>query len=246
MRVHPVVVERLEEGETAVYGDEGHHLARVLRVRTGDHVRAFDGRGREASGVVQGVERDRVSLELGPSRRSEAEPHVAVTLAVALLKGDKLADVVRMGTELGVARFLLLVTRHSELEDLSRSKTQRLERIAREAAKQSGRAVIPPIEGPAALSDAPVDDTALVADPRADTPVIARVRGDRHASSTAVSALVSTPTFMTLSGPEGGFAPDEVDDLVRRGATRVSLGRSILRAETAAVVLASAVLLGSA
>ena len=229
-----MVVARLEAGEVVVHGDEGHHLARVLRVRNGDEVRAFDGLGREAMGVVRNVERDRVTLDLGASRRSEAEPSVSVTLAVALLKGDKLADVVRMGTELGVARFLLLATRYAEPEDLSRSKARRLERIAREAAKQSGRAVIPSIDGPVALEDAPVDATALVADPAAGVPVVAHVREAGEAA------------FTTFSGPEGGFAAEEVEDLVARGAVRVSLGRSILRAETAAVVLASAVLLGSA
>ena len=235
MRVHPVVVEDLREGEAVVRGDEGHHLARVLRVRPGDGVRAFDGRGREASGVVRAVERDRVTLELDGPAPSGVEPDLEVTMAVALLKGDKLADVVRMGTELGVARFVLVQTRRAEPDVLSRSKAQRLERIAREAAKQSGRAVIPTIEGPTTLDDLPVDAGAIVADPGADTSAVSHVQ----------ATLEPSKRWLTLTGPEGGFADEEVGRLVGRGAARVRLGRSILRAETAAVVLAAAVLLAA-
>lgn len=235
MRVHPVVVEEVREGETIVYGDEGHHLARVLRVRPGDAVRAFDGSGRQARGTVRDVERGRVTLELRAPEPADAEPAVALTVAVALLKGTKLADVVRMGTELGASRFVLLTTRRAEPDDLSPAKLARLERVAREAAKQSGRAVIPAIDGPVALEGLPLAGRTLIADPGAPQGVAEHVWAHR--------AEVSAWT--TVTGPEGGFEDAEVDALTQRGAVPVSLGRSILRAETAPVVLAAAVLLAA-
>lgn len=235
MRIHPVVVDDLQAGETAISGDEGHHLARVLRVRPGDEVRAFDGRGRESLGVVREVDRDRVLVELAAPVASASEPDVELTVAVALLKGNKLADVVRMGTELGARRFTLLDTARAEPDDLSRSKLQRLERVAREAAKQSGRAVIPEIAGPVAIHELELGGHALVADPRAELPAFTHVWEHREAPG----------SWTTVTGPEGGLESDEVDALASRGATPVSLGRSILRAETAPVALATVVLLGA-
>jgi 16S rRNA (uracil1498-N3)-methyltransferase len=236
-RRHPlaVVVEDLHAGETAISGDEGHHLARVLRVRPGDEVRAFDGRGRESLGVVREVDRDRVVIDLAAPVASETEPEVELTVAVALLKGNKPADVVRMGTELGVRRFALLETARAEPDDLSKSKLQRLERVAREAAKQSGRAVIPELVGPIAIHELELGDQCLVADPRAEVRVLEHVWAHRG----------TLGSWTTVTGPEGGLDSDEVDALVSRGATPVSLGRSILRAETAPVALATVVLLGA-
>lgn len=233
MRTHPVVVEDLSAGETVVIGDEGHHLARVLRVRPGDQVRAFDGTGREALGVVRQVERERVTVDLSEPKLSAAEPAAEVTVAVALLKGNKLADVVRMGTELGVRRFVLLDTARAEPDDLSAGKMQRLERVAREAAKQSGRAVIPGVDGPVGLASLELSTETLIADPGADARIADHVLARRSAAR----------DWLVVSGPEGGFEPEEVAGLVARGATRVSLGRSILRAETAPVALAAGVVL---
>lgn len=261
MRTHPVVVHPLAAGEAVVLGDEAHHLGRVLRVRPGDRVRALDGAGLEAHGEVVEVSRDAVLLQLDAPRASDREPGIALTLGVSLLKGDKLADVVRMGTELGVREFALFSSARAEPDALSTGKRQRLERVAREAAKQSGRAVIPAVVPGVPLADLPLAPRALVADPRSDTTVAAAMAAPRPAAdregwperANAATApdreAVAAPTaeqVTAVTGPEGGFTGDEVDLLVERGATAVSLGRTILRAETAPVVLAALVLLSGA
>lgn len=229
MRIHPVVVEDLAAGEAVVLGDEAHHLARVLRVRPGDGVRAFDGAGREARGVVTGVERSRVILDLEPPYRSPVELDEEVTLAVALLKANKLADVVRMGTELGVARFVWLATLRAEPEDVSAAKQQRLDRVAREAAKQSGRARIPEIAGPVEVDELALAPRSYVGEPSAEEGLGDVLR----------SVASGDGPWMLVTGPEGGFDPTEVASLAARGATPVRLGRSVLRAETAPVALAA-------
>jgi len=213
-----------------VAGAAGHHLARVLRVRPGHLVVAFDGAGREAAGRVSGVDDDGVWLELGEPAASATEAARALTLAVALLKGDKLADVVRMGTELGVVAFRPFVARRCEVRELSTAKRARLERVASEAARQSGRARVPGVD--AAVPVAALDWTgqALVADPAAEL---------AWRDLPAVEGGVLT----VITGPEGGLADDEVAALAARGARRVHLGRRILRAETAPVAAAAAWLL---
>ncbi len=230
MREHRVFVSTLNGGETTLSGSDAQHLAQVLRVRPGARVRAFDGAGLEAAGVVTGVEAFRVTLELQNPEPSAAEAALGVTLAVALLKGDKLAEVVRRGTELGVADFKLFTSLRCDVRELSANKLERLRRVVREAAKQSGRSVVPPVSEPVKLERLELGDFSLVADPYAD----ATLRDYLGAH---------TPDRVSVvTGPEGGLDPAEVAALTGRGACPVRLGARILRAETAPVALAAALL----
>ena len=239
MRVHRVFVEKLRAGETVLSGSEAQHLAGVLRAGPGARVRAFDGRGLEAEGVVTEAAPLRVTLELGAPHKSVVEASLAVTLAVALLKGDKLSEVVRRGTELGVVRFVLFVSERCDARDVSPNKLLRLRRVAQEAAKQSGRSVVPEITEPhqlEALKSGALepDGLLLVAQP--------------HAALTLRDILSErTPERVTVvTGPEGGLSPAEVEMLEERGAHAVHLGARILRAETAPVALAAALLIPEA
>ncbi len=231
-------------GSVTLVGPEAHHLRDVLRLRPGAPVEAFDGRGGVAWGEIGSVGRDAVTLTLGAAEASGAEAAVRLTLAVALLKGDKLAEVVRPATELGVHRFVALRTAYADVDDLPPSRRSRLERIAQEAARQCGRAVVPEIYGPVSLDELVTGSRAeaprpliVVADPRARG-CISEVRAALAAASGPVSAVIVT-------GPEGGLSADEVGLLEDAGATAVGLGPRILRAETAPVALAAALLLGS-
>jgi len=211
-------------------GDGGHHLVRVLRVRPGAEVVAFDGRGLEASGRVVEADGDGVWLELGEPTSGATEAARALTLAPALLKGDKLADVVRMGTELGVVAFRPVLARRCEVRELSPARLARLRRVASEAARQSGRALVPAVHEAVAVDDLAWEAAAVVAD-------LAAPVGWRGAVDLRGRRLTA------LTGPEGGWTPVEVAALEARGATRVRLGDRVLRAETAPVALAAAWLL---
>ena len=119
MRVHRVHVSPLREGVVTLVGPEARHLAGVLRVAPGQKVRAFDGKGWEAEGEVQTADPLRVTVkDSRPPSKAKPKHVLAVTLAVALLKGDKLSDVVRQGTELGAVRFLLFTSRHGDVPSL--------------------------------------------------------------------------------------------------------------------------------
>ncbi len=214
-------------GEIRLTGREAHHLVHVLRVEPGREVVVFDGTGLEATGRVESIEGGTVVLTLsdpGPARR---EPPVEVVLYVALLKGDKLAGVVRAGSELGVNRFVPLVSEHSVPREMGRAKLERLRRIALEAAKQSGRAKVPEVAEPLALAELAPVEFGLVAHPY---------------TSTAMSAInwPESGAVALASGPEGGFSEAEVEHLVGLGFAPVYLGPRILRAETAPLVLAAA------
>lgn len=256
-RVHRVLVAELRAGDVEVIGPEAHHLINVLRVKPGASVEAFDGAGSVAAGSVARVNRHTLTLQLEEPRVAGTEARLRVTVGVALLKSDKLTDVVRQCTELGAAHFQLLVTQHADVASLSPSRLQRLRRVAEEAARQSGRATVPVVSDPVALSDFVWEGAALVAHPYTDLslaevwPVGAGAAaastaavGAAATSAAAGAALTSTAAAVTvITGPEGGFSAAEVAQLEERGAVGVRFGPRILRAETAPVALVSALLL---
>lgn len=201
--------------------EEGRHLVEVLRAGVGDRFTVFD-ESREALAEV---------VDLGPpvryrileERRPEREVGVEVVLYVALLKGDKLSEVVRAATELGATRIQPLITRHSVPKEMGEGKLRRLKAIAKEAAKQSGRLRVPEVLPPIPLKAVPEVEQGLVA----------------HVGARAlVREVLDLNRNLSLAvGPEGGFAEEEVALLKERGFAPVSLGRRILRAETAALAL---------
>jgi len=208
--------------------EEGRHLVEVLRAGVGDRFTVFD-ESREALAEV---------VDLGPpvryrileERRPEREVGVEVVLYVALLKGDKLSEVVRAATELGATRIQPLITRHSVPKEMGEGKLRRLKAIAKEAAKQSGRLRVPEVLPPIPLKAVPEVEQGLVA----------------HVGARAlVREVLDLNRNLSLAvGPEGGFAEEEVALLEERGFTPVSLGRRILRAETAATALLAIVTAG--
>ena len=233
-RVHRVLVQPLTEGRLELLGPEAHHLANVLRVKPGEAVEAFDGDGRVATGAVVGVARQSVTLSLGEPSQSATEAPLQVTVAVALLKSDNLSDVVRQCTELGAVRFVLLSTQHADVGSLSPARLLRLRRVAEEAARQSGRATVPPVSEPLALSELDWQGVGLVAHPEATNSLTAALAAGGSSAAGAITVI---------TGPEGGFSQGEVAGLVQRGAHAVRFGPRILRAETAPVALTAALLL---
>jgi 16S rRNA (uracil1498-N3)-methyltransferase len=237
-RVLRVLVENLHAGQTDLSGPEAHHLANVLRVKPGAHIEAFDGRGNVASGTVAKVDRQVVTVHLGEPEPAMSEAPLRVRLAVALLKGDKLSDVVRQCTELGAAEFQLVVTHHADATSISPARLTRLRRVAEEAARQSGRATVPAVCDPVRLDAFTWQGLALVAHPEAGQSL-----ADAWPSAMVASGDASPAAVTVVTGPEGGFSEAEVAELEARGARGVSFGPRILRAETAPVALAAALLL---
>jgi 16S rRNA (uracil1498-N3)-methyltransferase len=209
----------------------------VLRLKQGATVRVFNGRGGEFDGVVEGTARDAVRVAVGEPREPAREAAVAVTLAQAVLKGDKMDDVVRDAVMMGAAALQPVVSARTEtaLAALERGRRrERWERIAIASAKQCGRAVVPRIFAPVPLdryAPGPGEgDTALML-----------VEPAAAANAMAVRELDATPprTAVVLLGPEGGWTPREIDAASVRFRL-ITLGPRTLRADAVAVVALSA------
>lgn len=205
---------------------EARHL-QVLRLTPGDSLRVFDGQGSEAEATLTELTEVGAVLTLGAGVQATAETPQPVTLAIALLKGDKLSDVTRAATELGVARIQLLITRHADAREIGTQKLLRLRRVAEEASKQSRRAVTPEVLEPMPLAEFAWSGTLFLAHP-----------GSR---ATLAGHLNWQAPVTVLTGPEGGFSDPEVSQLQERGAVLVTLGPRILRAETAPIALLGAI-----
>jgi 16S rRNA (uracil1498-N3)-methyltransferase len=210
--------------------DEARHLREVLRLKTGDEVQVFDGSGREFRAFVAHARREFAELELrdeiGPPKH---ESPLQLTLAVALLKGDKFELVVQKGTELGVNRFIPLVTRYADIklrDDADATKrVTRWQRIALEAAKQCGRAVVPEIVSPVSFPSV-LNENSLMFSER---------------DGQALTTDLKTNILTAVIGSEGGWSDEELAQAKAADVPVVTLGGRVLRAETAAI--AAAVLL---
>jgi 16S rRNA (uracil1498-N3)-methyltransferase len=218
--------------------DEAEHLTRVLRLSSGDRVRVFNGRGAEFEAVVDTADREGVCLTIGSPCTPAPEPRVAVTLAQAVLKGDKMDDVIRDAVMIGVAAIHPIVTTRTELSTAALvrgRRRERWERIAVSSTKQCGRAVVPSIAEPRQLN---VADGSLPAD--FPGPVFILVEPNTS-SGVGLAQLDSTvPSHATLViGPEGGWTTEELQAAAAVG-TLLTLGRRTLRADSMALVALSA------
>jgi 16S rRNA (uracil1498-N3)-methyltransferase len=199
---------------------QAHYLATVMRRTAGDTIRVFNGRDGEFAGRIETLRRDRAVLHVEGLRRAQS-PEPDIWLLFALLKRDATDLVVRAATELGVSDLHPIITERSNTH---RMNAERLTAIAIEAAEQCERLTIPrlhPLEPLAArLGNWPLDRPLLALLERSDAPPLPAAPG---------------PTAL-LIGPEGGFAPAELDVLrAHPFVTAVSLGPRILRAETACI-----------
>src|SRR5689334_6118439 len=207
--------------------DEARHLREVLRLKPGDEVSVFDGAGKEFRARVAQARREFAELELQDEiEPARPESPLKITLAVALLKGEKFDLVVQKATELGVVKIVPLITRYADIklrdESDASKRVARWQRIALEAAKQSGRAVVPQVSLPVAVSSVLSESCFLFSEREG--------HGLTQIEADEITAII---------GSEGGWSDEELEQARAAGAQIVTLGGRILRAETAAITVAA-------
>jgi 16S rRNA (uracil1498-N3)-methyltransferase len=222
-------------GRVKLAPEQSRHLRIVLRLQPGAELEVFDGRGSRYAAVLGD---DEVEIR----RPLPAEPpRVDVTLVQALARGEKMDLVVQKATELGASRIVALAADRAvvKLEHArGASRAERWRRIAREAARQCGRADVPQIEGPAAWEDVfsllrvEPDRRAFLLDPAAQT----------HRGPRLGEAVRGVRRSLIAVGPEGGFSPEERQRAVENGFVAVALGPLVLRTETAGLAALAVVL----
>ena len=229
--------------------ETGAHLAKVLRARSGDELVLFNGDGREFAATIEAVRGSRVAASIGAARSIDRESPCKVTLVQCVPRGDRMDFIVQKATELGVVRIVPVLSQRSVVRlDASQaaSKQAHWRAVAISACEQCGRNRLPQIEAPQPL----LNYLGALAPPDAslgEAPGAAGRRSLRlvlepdgaHPESSAAQPVSEFGTALDGAeiaiGPEGGFAPEELEAFQLCGFSRVGLGPRVLRTETAAI-----------
>ncbi len=225
------IVSALEGDRITIDGREAHHAARVRRLRVGDAVELFDGRGGEATGTIAAIASDRIEVSLN-ERHVSASPRTLLTIAAAIPKGDRADWMVEKLGELGVARLVPLITERSIVRP-SAGKIERWRRKCIETAKQCRATVPMEVLEPTRVESLPAlfvpTGRVLVTAPDA-----------AHSIDHEWPGRTGRTDALFVIGPEGGLTPGEIGLLLEAGAQSVRLAATILRIETAAIAVAAA------
>lgn len=232
-----VTPDELQPDFFVLTGENAQH-AKVLRIKCGEEVLVCDGQGAEAVCTVSDVSPGQVSLVVKKRQDSASEAAVKVSVYMAFSKGDKLEHVIQKATELGAYEIIAFPSSRcvSRPDDKSlKNKLERWQKIAASAAEQSGRGVIPKVLALKSYDEA-IDRAA-----QADMPILFY---ENEQATTLRMALDSKPfaTASLLTGPEGGLEPSEVEKASQAGLQVCTLGKRILRCETAPLCALSAVM----
>jgi 16S rRNA (uracil1498-N3)-methyltransferase len=228
--------------EVALPPELARRLARVLRLKRGDHVVLADGSGRDYEVELNEVSARAASAVVVGERPSPPEPALALVLYQSLVRPQRFELVLEKGTEIGVSRFVPLLSGRAQVKTGAGSqRAQRWRRIVGEAAEQCGRGRVPAVDPPM-----PFEEAVRSATPRRTGPGLRLIpwEGERSQSLRSyLRALEERPASVSLIiGPEGGFAEEEIELARRAGCVTVSLGPRILRSETAGIVAAALVM----
>lgn len=225
----------ISDGYAVIEGEVHNHIARVLRLGVGESLQLADQDGVIYFGVIHQVTRKQLEIAIS-STQAAVETETAaprITICQALPKGDKIDLILQKGTELGAHDFWLFGGRRSVAKLRPEQQTGKLERwnrIASEAARQSGRNHVPQVSWrPVALDAASSADQQLR--------LILWEDEREHSLKQVLSSQEKPVSVIVAIGPEGGFDPLEVEQFTRHGFQTVSLGSRVLRTETAGIAI---------
>ena len=212
--------------EAVLDGEEFTHAKTVLRVCEGTEIVLLDNRGTEYSAIVTKVEKSRLSAHITGAIEGDREAKTPIYLLVGALKGDKTELVVQKATELGVSKIGVFDSRYCSAY-MNANKLERLNKVAREAAKQCLRSIAPKVEYFDSFSSA-LDSAEGY---------INRLFFCEFAKTSQANLRAISGATALVVGSEGGFADEEFEEALAKGFCGMSLGKRILRAETCAVAV---------
>lgn len=229
-------VENISDEKIILDGESARHIAKSLRMRVGDVICVTDGGGEDYGCQIEEITKDEVVLKVCYKQVCESEPTCKVTIYQGVPKSTKLENIIQKCVELGVTEIVPTLTKRcvSRPDDKSAGKkNQRYQKIALEAAQQSGRGIVPKIENMKTLKQALAED-------KSEVKIVFFEGGGKKLTDIIDKNTKSVSIFI---GPEGGFEEAEVEQIESAGGVRATLGKRILRTQTAPVAGLTAIML---
>lgn len=229
-------VENINDEKIILDGESARHIAKSLRMRVGDVICVTDGGGDDYGCQIEEITKDEVVLKVCYKQACESEPSCRVTIYQGVPKSSKMEDIIQKCVELGVYEIVPTLTKRcvSRPDDKAAGKkNQRYQKIALEAAQQSGRGIVPKIENMKTLRQA-------IAEDESDVKIVFYEGGGEKLADIVKLDTESVSVFI---GPEGGFEQEEVEQIEASGGVRATLGKRILRTQTAPVAALTAIML---
>lgn len=236
------VKHRVNDNRFMIEGDDRHHIVNVMRMQTGDQIVCVDDEGRQAICRLADITDEIVAADVVQWKEGNSELPISVTIASGLPKGDKLEWIIQKGTELGAHQFLPFSAARSVVkwdEKKAAKKIDRWHKIAKEAAEQSHRTVVPKII-------APMSFNAMLEKSNEFSYKLAAYEEESKAGeasnfSTCLNQMKQGDSLLLVFGPEGGLAAKEIEKLKSSGFVLCGLGPRILRTETAPLYTLAAI-----
>ncbi len=225
--------------EAVLEGPTAKQIAKVLRLRTGDSITLLDGCGNAYRAEIQEISPDRVVASICTDKLDDNEPRLRLVLASCLPKSDRIEFIIQKCTELGISEMILVQSERTVTrldEDREQKRLERWRKIAREASEQCGRSRTPCLTG--ILGFAELVDLI----PQFSVAVVAWEEEDGLSLRQAIQQKRDVDSALVIIGPEGGLTAKEVQAAKSKGAISVTLGRRLLRTDTAAVATCAAVM----
>lgn len=236
--MHRFFIPQLYAAEMVIRDVDAKHISKVLRMQPGDKIQIVSDDGVTAIAEIVSLQADNVVVKCLEKLAESHEPSVKITLAQGLAKGEKMDFIIQKAVEMGASSIVPVAMEHSvvRLEGAKADKkVERWQKIAEAAAKQSKRDIIPQVQ-PVQTMQQMLDNNDL------QHKIIAYECEDRLGLKTALQSCDNLQELLLIIGPEGGISEFELELARKNGAVPVSLGKRILRAETAGVVALSAIL----
>ncbi len=227
-----VLDSEVHPGTLTLTNEKARYLATVLRCREGDALTVKDNKGGSYAGTIIVVGKKEVTIEIRQRQELDTESPLGITLLQSMLKGEKMDFVIQKATELGVREIRPVITGRSQVPKTR--KLPRWRKIAEEAARQSGRDTIPEIIEP--------EDFHSLFSGKSPVPggIVFWEKGGEPLPD-VLEKFRGASAISLLTGPEGGFSETEIAQACKKGFVTATLGKRILRAETAAITAVSIV-----
>ncbi|MCM8762675.1 MAG: 16S rRNA (uracil(1498)-N(3))-methyltransferase [Candidatus Omnitrophica bacterium] len=217
-----------KDKEIIIKEEKAHYLINVLRLKKGDEFEVINGKGKCFLLLIKEISKKEINCEVKNISGCNIESPISIILAQGILKGNKMDLVIQKATELGVKEIVPIVTERSQLKETR--KLNRWQKIAEEASKQSGRSIVP-------LIHKSIEFIELIDNYKSRTRKgLIFYEKDGISLKDAIKKLDNNNNLLIIIGPEGGFTREEVNYAKEKGLIITSLGKRILRSETAAIV----------